>query len=56
MAVFNQILRRRIAARAPVHADRADTRTRIEVDHGKGQGAELRRFEFSQMLDPAKDD
>src|SRR5260221_4082977 len=56
MAVLNQMLRRRIAARARVHADRADTRAGVEIHHGKRQLAQPRRFDLSQMLDSAKNE
>ena len=45
MTVLNQMLGCRIAARARVHANRADTRARVEVDHGKRQAAETHRFD-----------
>jgi hypothetical protein len=37
MAQLNEMLRRRVAARERVDADRADTRARIEIDYGKGK-------------------
>ena len=39
MAELDQMLRRRIASRTRIDADRADTRPGVEVDDSKGQAA-----------------